>query len=88
MINASYKTPDKIYYLVSYEVIPLNEIDGFWEFDLKPWDIAAGALLVIEAGGIIEDIYGKPNYLDSGNILAANPKVFKAMLQKIRPVLE
>ncbi len=68
--------------------VAAGRLDGFWEFDLKPWDIAAGALLVIEAGGIIEDINSKPNYLETGNVLTANPKVFKAMLQKIRPVLK
>ncbi len=59
--------------------------DGFWEFGLKPWDIAAGALLVIEAGGLVSDLAGEERYMTSGNVVAANPKIFKAMLQTIRP---
>jgi len=65
-----------------------GRLDGFWEFDLKPWDIAAGSLLVQEAGGIVEDFTGNLKLLESGNVLAANPKVFKAMLQKIRTELK
>lgn len=60
-----------------------GRFDGFWEFDLKEWDTAAGALLVQEAGGMVSDIKGNPNYLESDSILAANPRVFKAMLQVI-----
>ncbi len=61
--------------------------DGFWEFGLKPWDIAAGALLVLEAGGLIADFAGEEKYMTSGNTVAASPKIFKAMLQTIRPHL-
>jgi len=68
--------------------VAAGRLDGFWEFGLKPWDTAAGALLVREAGGIIEDIQGKPDFLDSGNILTANAKVFKAMLQKLQPFVK
>ena len=60
-----------------------GRIDGFWEIGLKPWDIAAGALLVREAGGIVGDLWGGEDYLNSGNILGANPKVFHAMRQVI-----
>lgn len=61
--------------------------DGFWEFNLKPWDIAAGALLVREAGGIVSDLTGGENYLNSGDILAGGAKVYPAMLQKIHPIV-
>ncbi len=61
--------------------------DGFWEFDLKPWDIAAGALMVQEAGGLVGDFQGEPNYLQSGNILAGNPRIFGQLLQTIAPHL-
>lgn len=61
--------------------------DGFWEFGLKPWDMAAGALLVQEAGGLVSDFAGEEKYMASGNIVAANPKVFKAMLQMLHPHL-
>jgi myo-inositol-1(or 4)-monophosphatase len=57
--------------------------DGFWEFNLNAWDIAAGALIVREAGGIVTDFYGSDGYLESGDILAASPKVFPEMLKII-----
>ncbi len=60
-----------------------GRIDGFWEAGLQPWDIAAGALLVREAGGIIGDLWGGDDYMASGNVLGANPKVFHAMKQVI-----
>lgn len=51
--------------------------EGFWERDLKPWDIAAGALIVKEAGGFISDIDDiRANPLDTGNVVAANEKLF------------
>lgn len=67
--------------------VAAGRLDGYWEFGLRPWDIAAGALLIKEAGGLVGDFKGGESYLDSGNILAANPKLFKAMLQKIQPNL-
>lgn len=59
--------------------------DGFWEFNLNAWDIAAGALIVREAGGIVTDFSGQDGYLDSGDIIAASPKVFPEMLKIIEP---
>jgi myo-inositol-1(or 4)-monophosphatase len=67
--------------------VAAGRYDGYWELGLKPWDMAAGVLLVQEAGGMVSDIAGGERYLDSGNIVAANPKVFKAMLQTIHPLL-
>lgn len=61
--------------------IAAGRLDGYWEYDLKPWDIAAGALLVSEAGGLVSDMDGKENYLVSGNIVAGNTKIFKGLLQ-------
>mgnify|MGYP003751644159 CR=1 FL=1 len=58
-----------------------GRLDGFWEFNLKPWDIAAGALLVQEAGGISTELTGGVDYMQSGNIISANPKMIKAMLK-------
>lgn len=63
--------------------VAAGRLDGFWEFGLSPWDIAAGSLLIKEAGGLITDLSGQENYLETGNVLAGNPKVFKAMLQVI-----
>ena len=59
--------------------------DGFWEFNLNAWDIAAGALIVREAGGIVSDFFGADRYLETGDIIAASPKVFPEMLKIIEP---
>ena len=61
-----------------------GRIDGFWEFNLKAWDIAAGALIVREAGGIVSDFENKGDYLKSGDIIAAAPKVFPDMIRVIQ----
>ena len=61
--------------------------DGFWELDLKPWDIAAGVLLVREAGGFVGDLQGGDGFMASGDIVAANPKLFKLMIQVIRAAI-
>lgn len=59
--------------------VACGRLDGFWEFGLKPWDIAAGALLIKEAGGIITDMDGSDRFLDSGNVVAGNARVVKAL---------
>ncbi len=61
--------------------------DGFWEINLSKWDIAAGALLVQEAGGIVGDFEGNEQWIESGNIVAGNAKVFAQMLQVLTPHL-
>ena len=61
--------------------------DGFFEINLSTWDIAAGALLVQEAGGMVGDFEGNESWIYSGNIVAANPKVFSQMLQALAPHL-
>ncbi len=67
--------------------VAAGRLDGFWEIGLSPWDMAAGTLLVQEAGGLVSDFGGGDDYLDTGNVVAGNPKVFKAILQNIRPHL-
>ncbi len=54
--------------------------DGFWEIGLCRWDVAAGALLVLEAGGIVTDVGGADRYLETGDIVAAGPDMHRAML--------
>lgn len=61
--------------------------DGFWEMGLSPWDIAAGSLLVHEAGGLVGDFEGNEGWLGSGNIVAGSPKIFSQMLHLMRPYL-
>ncbi|MCK4870218.1 MAG: inositol monophosphatase [Gammaproteobacteria bacterium] len=63
-------------------------LDGFWEFNLQPWDIAAGALMIKEAGGITSDLHGGENYIESGNIIAGNPKIHKEILESVQKALE
>ena len=67
--------------------VAAGRVDGYWEMGLASWDVAAGALLVQEAGGLVSDFDGGNSWLDSGNIVAANAKCLKAMLQVIRPHL-
>ena len=63
--------------------VAVGRLDGFFEFNLKPWDVAAGALIVKEAGGIVTDMQGNDTWLQTGNIVAGNPKVLAQMLQII-----
>lgn len=67
--------------------VAAGRLDGFWELGLSPWDIAAGGLLVTEAGGLIGDLEGNENYMQSGNVVAGAPKVFVEMLKLIAPHL-
>jgi len=67
--------------------VAAGRLDGFWEIGLSPWDMAAGSLLTTEAGGYVGDLEGNEPYLESGNILAANPKIFVEMLKVIGPHL-
>lgn len=64
--------------------VAAGRLDGFWEYDLKPWDIAAGVLLIKEAGGLVLDFDGGEGYFDHGNVVAGNPKMVKAMLKALR----
>ncbi|MBA3996445.1 MAG: inositol monophosphatase [Candidatus Accumulibacter sp.] len=63
--------------------VACGRLDGFWEFGLAPWDMAAGTLLISEAGGLVGDLAGEPNYLETGNLIAGTPKVFAQLLQTI-----
>ena len=57
--------------------------DGFWERGLSPWDMCAGALLIREAGGLVGDFDGNEGYMESGEIVAANAKLFAALLKTL-----
>ncbi len=59
--------------------------DGFWEMKLNQWDMAAGALLIMEAGGLVTDIDGEDSYMDSGSIVAGTPKIFPELLKTLQP---
>jgi myo-inositol-1(or 4)-monophosphatase len=63
--------------------VAAGRLDGYWEFGLRPWDIAAGVLLVREAGGVVVDPSGKEEFMTNGNLIAANPKITHAMVKAI-----
>jgi myo-inositol-1(or 4)-monophosphatase len=64
--------------------VAAGRLDAFWEFGLAPWDMAAGSLLITEAGGLICDLAGEADYLQSGNVVAGSPKIFSQLLQLIQ----
>ena len=64
--------------------VAAGRLDGFWEFGLKPWDIAGGALLILEAGGHVGTLIGT-EYWEKGHIVAGTPKVYSALLEAISP---
>ena len=59
--------------------VACGRFDGFWELDLSPWDIAAGALILTEAGGTITDMWGKKDYFKNGDTLATNGLLHKEL---------
>ena len=67
--------------------VAAGRLDGFWEIGLHPWDMAAGILLIEEAGGMVGDLRGTGDCMTTGDILAASPKVFTAMRERLKPVL-
>ncbi|HSS46707.1 MAG TPA: inositol monophosphatase family protein [Burkholderiales bacterium] len=67
--------------------VAAGRLDGFWEIGLSPWDIAAGSLLIQESGGLIGDFEGNDGYLESGNVVAGNPKIFGQLIKILAPHL-
>ena len=63
--------------------VAAGRFDAFWEAGLSQWDIAAGVLLIQEAGGLVGDFKGGHEFLTTGNIVAGSPKTFKSVLQTI-----
>jgi myo-inositol-1(or 4)-monophosphatase len=66
--------------------VAAGRLDGFWEMGLSPWDMAAGALMVQEAGGLVGDFQGDAGYLDSGRIVCGNPKIFAQLVRIVGPL--
>ena len=64
--------------------VACGRLDGFWEMGLNAWDMAAGALLIQEAGGLVGDLRGDDGYMASGEIACATPKIFPALLEALR----
>jgi len=64
--------------------VAAGRLDGFWEMGLNRWDIAAGGLLVREAGGLITDLSGSENWYDSGNVVCGNGKLMRHLLPLVK----
>lgn len=65
--------------------IAAGRLDGFWEIGIMEWDMAAGILLIKEAGGVVTDFSFNDNYLESGNVIAGSPKMHQLMYALIQP---
>ena len=65
--------------------VAAGRLDGFWEIGLHEWDMAAGVLLIKEAGGVVTDFSFNDKFLESGNLIAGNPKMHQIMYQAIEP---
>jgi len=68
--------------------VAAGKLDGFWEASLRPWDMAAGVLLIKEAGGMVSDFQNEGNFLDSGNIIAGNLRVHKELTSLVQQSLQ
>lgn len=68
--------------------VACGRLDGFWEMGLNIWDIAAGVLLIKEAGGIVCDFEGGESHLKSGDVVAGNPAIIKHLLKVMRATRE
>ncbi len=68
--------------------VACGRLDGFWEIGLKEWDMAAGILLIQEAGGVCTDFSFNDQYLQSGNLITANPKMHQLMYKTIEPHID
>ncbi len=68
--------------------VACGRLDGFWEIGLKEWDMAAGILLIKEAGGVVTDFSFNDNYLESGNVLTGSPKMHQLMYKTIEPHID
>lgn len=66
--------------------VAAGRLDACYGAGLKPWDVAAGSLLVLEAGGLVGDFEGEQSWLSSGNIVAATPRLFPHMLSMLEPM--
>ncbi|MDR0564632.1 MAG: inositol monophosphatase [Azoarcus sp.] len=64
--------------------VACGRLDGFWEIGLSPWDMAAGTLLIQEAGGFVADFDGEGEFLKTGNVVAGTPKVFTELLNVVQ----
>ena len=64
--------------------VAAGRYDGYWERDLKPWDMAAGLLLVTEAGGVVTNADSGEDILGSGTVCAGNPDIQPQLLDRLK----
>lgn len=67
--------------------VAAGRLDGFWELGLKKWDIAAGALMIQEAGGVVSDFGGGKTFMDTGNVIAGTLKLHPQIVKTVKPHL-
>ncbi|TGW05928.1 inositol monophosphatase, partial [Mesorhizobium sp. M2D.F.Ca.ET.145.01.1.1] len=67
--------------------VAAGRMDGFWEVGLSAWDIAAGLLLIREAGGFASDMDGGQDMLDTGTVVAGNEIIQRALLKTVKKPL-
>lgn len=83
MHTGSIRRPGSAALDLSY--VACGRMDGFWEMELQPWDVGAGALLIQEAGGRVTDFFGGKEFLRRGHILAGTPNVHKKLVRLLAP---
>ena len=71
---------------LDFAYIGCGRCDGFWEIGLSPWDIAAGSIIIKEAGGIVTDFAGGGNFLNTGDVVASNGKIHDHILEIVADV--
>jgi len=71
---------------VDMAYVACGRFDAYWEQSLNAWDMAAGVVIVEEAGGIVTDTLGRPLVLDNGTVLASTPRLHADLLAKLTPV--
>ncbi|MGH8362774.1 MAG: inositol monophosphatase family protein [Gammaproteobacteria bacterium] len=67
--------------------VAAGRLDGFWEMGLKPWDIAAGVLMIQECGGLVGHFDGTPGIPENGDILVGGEKIYQALAEEFKPLL-
>lgn len=77
MVSSGVRRPGAAALDLAY--VAAGRIDAFWEFGLKAWDVAAGALLIREAGGIVSGIDGGEDYLHGGHVMAGTPRIYASL---------
>lgn len=65
--------------------VAAGRLDGFWETGLSKWDLAGGALIIREAGGLVSSLDGGEDFLDTGHVLTGNPKIYRALAKLFGP---